>query len=240
MSQPRRAELSDEVLYRSYALPFIIFMLMLLLFPAADALFAWDHPEAAWWQRAPEMLIYPLQTLICGGYLWWSRRGVEWDWSWKPCLIGALLGIPAIGLWLFPYLVGWIDAHDGFDPARIFGEGSALCYGQYILRFIRAVVIVALVEELFWRGFLMRWIIDRDEPQRVPLGTTSWLAYLVPTAGFILIHQPQDYAGAFLFGSIAYLLTVMTKKITPVILYHAVANLVMGICAITLDLPGLW
>ncbi len=231
--------MTDEGLYRSYAVPFIIFMLLLLLFPASDA-FAWDHPEAPWWQRAPEMIIYPLQTLICGGYLWWSRRAVEWDWEWRSCLIGALVAVPAIGVWLLPYLAGWIDASEGFDPERIFGEGTGVAYLQYALRFVRAVVIVALVEEFFWRGFLMRWAVNRDEPQSVPLGTASWLAYLIPTVGFILIHQPQDYAGAFVFGTVAYLLTIKTKRLMPAVIYHAVANLIMGICAIGCDIPGLW
>ncbi len=230
----------DSVLYRSYAVPFIIFMLLTLLFPAADAFFTWDHPEAAWWQRAPEMLVYPLQTIICGGYLWWTRRGVEWDWAWKPCLLGALLGAVGIGLWLVPYFTGWAETGEGFDPGRIFGEGSAMFYIQYLLRFLRAVVIVALVEEFFWRGFLMRWVIDRDNPQSVPFGTASWKAYFVTTVGFILIHQPQDYAGAFIFGTLAYFLTVKTKCLTSLVVYHAMANLIMGLCAVTLDMSGLW
>ncbi len=230
----------DSELYRSYVVPFILFSLLLLLFPVADATIAWDHPDAAWWQRAPEMIIYPLQTLICGGYLWWTRRGIEWDWKLRPCLAGALLGVPAIGLWLVPYFMGWVEVSGGFDPAALFGEHSAITYGQYFLRFLRAVVIVALVEELFWRGFLMRWCVNRDEPQTVPMGTHSWLGYGVTTLGFMLIHQPQDYAGALLFGSIAYILTIKTRQLMPVVLYHAVANLVMGICAISFGMSGLW
>ncbi len=240
MKKSSKIKQGDSILYRSYVTPFIIFMLLTLIFPVAETFFTWDHPEAAWWQRAPEMVVYPLQTLICGGYLWWTRRGVEWDWAWKPCLIAALLGAVGIGIWLIPYLSGWVETQEGFDPARIFGEGSTMFYIQYILRFLRAVVVVALVEEFFWRGFLMRWAVDRDAPQSVPLGTASWKAYLITTVGFILIHQPQDYAGAFIFGTIAYFLTVKTKRLTPVIIYHAVANLIMGLCAVCLGLSGLW
>jgi len=37
------------------------------------------------------------------------------------------------------------------------------------LRTLRAVAIVPIVEELFWRGWLMRWVINNDF-ERVPLG----------------------------------------------------------------------
>ena len=102
------------------------------------------------------------------------------------------------------------------------------------------MLIVPLVEELFWRGFLMRWCIDRDFPQSVPIGRGSWLAYAVTTVAFMLAHNPADYAGAFVYGSIAYFVTVRTRSLLPVILMHAVANLIMGICAVACDLPHLW
>ena len=53
---------------------------------------------------------------------------------------------------------------DGFD-ARMFGANplafdSAADWTSLSLRFFRAVVIVSLVEEIFWRGFLMRWLLE--------------------------------------------------------------------------------
>lgn len=230
----------EQGLFKSYAFPLIIFMLLSALLLVIDAGWAWDHPQAAWWQRSPEMLVYPIQTLVCGGYLWYSRRGITWDWKLSSSLLGALAGLVGIAFWLAPYLMGWIDASVGFDPARIFGEGSAATYLQYSLRFVRAVVIVAMVEEFFWRGYLMRWCVDADEPEKIPFGTHSWKGYLVTTIAFMLVHQVQDYAGAFIFGSLAYALTVLTKRLSAVVLMHAVANLVMGIAAICLALPGLW
>jgi len=231
---------NDSILYSSYVLPLSIFLILMLLLQAAGMSIAWDHPSAAWWQRSPEMLIYPLQTLICGAYLWHTRRNVEWDWTWKGSLLAIPCAIIGIAFWLTPYIFGWIDASEGFDPARIFGKDSAACYLQYSLRFARAVLIVPLVEELFWRGFLMRWCINPNEAQKVPLGTHSWKAYFITTGAFMLIHNPQDYAGAFIFGSIVYWLTVTTRRLTPSILMHAIANLIMGICAIALNIPGIW
>lgn len=232
---------SEAALFRTYAVPFLLFLGLGLLLWVAESSWQWDHPSAPWYQRAPELWVYPLQTLICGGYLLYVRRGAEWHTRPRSCLLGALCGIVGIGLWLIPYLAGRIpDEGNGFAPERIFGAGSLATQAEYTLRFARAVVVVPFVEEFFWRGFLMRWCINRDFPQRVPLGQGSWLAYLLVTAAFMLVHHPCDWAGAFLYGSIAYLLVIRTKQLVPVIIMHAVANLIMGLCAVYLNLPQLW
>ena len=232
---------TDSVLYRTCVYPLAIFMGFTLLLAFGGEAMEWDHPEAAWWQRAPEMWLYPLQTLVCGWWLWHVRNQIQWDWALRPCLAAVLLGLVGIGLWMIPYFTGWIpDEGNGFMPDKIFGAGSALTLAEYAMRFARAAVVVPFVEELFWRGFLMRWCINRDFPQTVAIGTHSWLAYGVTTAAFMLIHAPADWAGAFIYGSLTYLLVVKTKRITPAIVMHATANAVMGICAIYFNLPHLW
>lgn len=234
------ASAGDSSLYRVYVYPLALFLGFNLLFAAANAALKWDHPEAAWWMRAPEMWVYPLQTLVCGWYLWHVRREIPRDGGWGSCCWGAFLGTVGIALWILPYAVGWIPAEGGFEPGRYFGAGSWPFYGEYAFRFCRAVVVVPLAEELFWRGFLMRWCIDRDFPQDVPIGTGSWLAWGVSTVAFMLAHAPGDYPAAFLYGTLAYGLVVWTKRLSPVIVMHAVANLIMGVCAVAFDMPQLW
>lgn len=230
----------EAALFRTCVCPFVLFLGFNLLLFIAENSWTWDHPSAPWWQRAPEMVLYPAQVIVCGAYLWSVRRGVSWRASFGHCVLGILAGVAGIAVWLLPYVNGWIPAEGGFSPERIFGEDSPMVPVQYIFRFLRAVVIVALVEELFWRGYLMRWCINRDFPQSVPIGQGSWLSYAVVTLAFMLAHRPVDYAGAFVYGTFAYLLVLQTRCLLPVILMHAVANLVMGICALSLDLPHLW
>ncbi len=236
---PAAAAAGDAQLYRSCVFPFVLFLAFNALL-AAVAGMQWEHPEAPWWQREPRMWLYPAQTLACAGYLWHVRRGIRWDWALAPCLLGALLGVIGIALWLVPYVAGWIPAEGGFRPEAVFGAGHPAVYAEYALRFARAALVVPLVEELFWRGFLMRWCVNRDNPQDVPLGTPGRLAYGVTTLGFMLIHLPQDYAGAFIFGSLAYYVTVKTRRLMPAVTMHAVANAIMGACAVCCDMPQLW
>ncbi len=234
------APAGDSQLYRSYVYPFVLFLMFNLLL-AFVAGMQWEHPAAPWWQQDPAMWLYPVQTLACAALLWHTRRGVEWDWAWRPCLLGALLGAMGIGLWLVPYVLRWVPQEGGFRPEEVFGaENHTALAVQYTFRFARAVLVVPLVEEFFWRGFLMRWCVNRDFPQTVPLGTPGWLPWGVTTACFMLVHQPQDYAGAFLFGTLAYALVVKTRRLTPAVTMHAVANLIMGLCAVYGDMPQLW
>ncbi len=240
---PQVAEIqpgNDTQLYRCCVYPFVLFLSCNLLLFVAESALQWQHPEAAWWRQQPLLWLYPAQVVICAAYLWYVRRDIAWDWSWRASAWGVLLGCIGIAVWLLPYFNGWIPAEGGFAPEKVLGHGSFATTVQYAFRFARAVLIVPLVEELFWRGFLMRWCVNRDFPQSVPLGTHSVLAYVVTTLAFILVHNPIDYAGAFVYGSLAYVLVVWTRRLTSVFVMHATANLLMGICAVYFQLPHLW
>ncbi len=240
----------EQDLFSVYVLPFAVFMGWTLLLQLASPLLAWDHPAAPWWRQAPEQIVYPLQTLTAGWFVWRVRRRAAWNWSPRGVLLGAAAGLLGIGIWLLPafcarYLPDCLLADPGlksggFNPAAVFGDHRGWIAAAYAMRFARAVIVVACVEELFWRGFLMRFFIDRDHPQKVPVGTASVLSWLATTLAFMFVHKPGDYAAAFLYGSLAYILVVRTRSIGAAVAMHATANLIMGIAAITWGMPGLW
>ena len=49
------------------------------------------------------------------------------------------------------------------------------------------VVLVPLIEELFWRSFLIRWLVDPDF-QKVPIGRVTLMAAAVTSVMFALVH----------------------------------------------------
>ncbi len=258
------AENLETLKTRAYVVPFAVFMCFLVLGQFIDGAIRWEHPEAPWWRHAPEQWLYPLQAITCFVLVWVWRRWIKWDWNLKESCFGIVFGVLGILCWLLPtmvadrlpadlhtyfgepawpwyeYLLGLDVRSEGFDPSIVFNEGSGVWWGALLLRFFRAVVVVALVEELFWRGYLMRLMINRDYPWKVPFGTHSWLAYGVTTLCFILIHNPVDYLGAFVYGSLAYLLTVWRKNLGSVVVMHAVANLLLGLAAVCWGKYGLW
>jgi CAAX prenyl protease-like protein len=179
-------------------------------------------------------------------------------------VIGLFLGTVGIGFWLLPTQIfewmgfasdedvpNWMQKlgvakrREGFDARIVSGlDGAFDSFGDWValsLRFFRAVVIVALVEEIFWRGFLMRWLLKPEgDYWTVPFGKPSWLTFAVVTLAFMLAHAPVDWAGAIAFGSVIYLCAIWTKSLGACVVAHAIANLLMGWYAVSTGKLGLW
>lgn len=249
---------SDEptLWIRRQVIPFAIFMGFLLVLQVAGSFFTVDLPSQPWWRRAPEHWIYPLQTVACLVVLirWW--RAYEFNWSWKWSLAGAVFGVIGIGFWIMPTHLfdllsltkdgwwkwfGFAPRRDGFNPGDVFMEGGAAWWSSLVLRFLRAAVVVALVEEIFWRSFAMRLAIDWEgDYWKQPFGKGSWLSFGLVTGLFMFAHAPVDYFGALIYGSLTYLLCIWSRNLGACVVMHFVANLLMGLYAMSFGKYGLW
>jgi len=240
----------------AHVIPFVIFMGILLLLQLGSDLFQWDHPAAPWWRRWPEQWVYPLQTIICLVYLLRRWRYYEFQWNLRWAAIGVVFGAVGIGFWLLPTVLydhwnlsgetqGWMkwlgiqERIDGFDP-HVFTDPMA--YGfSLTMRFIRAAVVVALIEEIFWRGFLMRFLANSDgDYWKQPFGKHTWLAFIVCTVAFTIAHSPVDYVGALIYGALTYVLCVWSKNLVACVIMHATANFLMGCFIMAFGKYGLW
>ena len=256
MMSDDKADTDGSLLSRAHVVPFAVFMGFLLVLQMAGSFIQWDHPSAPWWKQDPAHWVYPLQTvacLVCLGFYW---RVFEFNWSLKWSALAVLFGAVGIGFWLLPThlhevlviegkpegLLKWLGVmprEDGFDPG-IF-ENPAAYWASLIMRFVRAVVVVALVEEIFWRGFAMRLALDWEgEFWKQPFGKGSWISYLSVTGLFMLAHAPVDWAGAFVYGSLTYWLCIWSRNLGACVVMHAVANLLMGIYIMQTGKNGLW
>jgi membrane protease YdiL (CAAX protease family) len=62
---------------------------------------------------------------------------------------------------------------------------------------------VALAEEIFWRGFLMRFVCDWEgDFWKQPFGRADWRSYVIVTLVFMLAHGSPDRAAALVYGSL--------------------------------------
>ena len=103
------------------------------------------------------------------------------------------------------------------------------------------MVVVALVEEVFWRGFLMRFVMDWEgDWWKQPFGRSAWRSYLIVTGLFIAAHGPLDRPAALVYGSLTYLLCVKTKSLGACVVMHATANFLMGLYIMAYGKYGLW
>jgi CAAX prenyl protease-like protein len=87
------------------------------------------------------------------------------------------------------------------------------------------VLVVPLMEELFWRSFLLRYLIDQNF-ESVPVGSFTWPSFLVTTVLFGLEHH--FLVAGMLAGAIYSLLLYRTRSLAQCVLAHAVTNLALA------------
>ena len=235
--------------------PLVVFMLLSMV----PGWFQVENSALPWYIQQPEHWWYPIQTLLCAGLLFWWRQHYQLAACQPSHLaLATLAATLGIALWILPGFLfqqwhltdsippswwkwlGLADRSDGFDPTLLadhpLGQKISL-----IFRFARSTLVVPLVEELCWRGWLMRYAIAGDKPfTRIPFGTHSWKAFWITTLAVTLIHNPEDWAAAFLWGALVYALAIHTKSLRACILMHALGNLLLGIYILKSGQYGYW
>ncbi len=221
-----------------YVGPFALFILLqtvpgLIKNPAATA---------PWFLRTPEFWVYPLQTLLCGAFLFYHRRDYPRGISPLAALVGLVAGVIVFALWISPQaFFGFAPRLDGFDPSRLLADGqpTATYYATVALRFARLVLVVPCLEEIFWRGFLLRYLI-REDFTALPFGSWSPLSFGVTTVGFLLEHSRPDWSAALVTGIVYNLVATRTRSLSACVLAHAVTNALLGGYVMQTHQWGFW
>ena len=192
--------------------------------------------------RGPEFWVYPLQTLWCGAMLICFRREYPRAGGRTAAWWGAAAGLTAFVLWIAPQALFHASPRlDGFDPERILlAGGNELAYRTTVaLRFVRLVIVVPLLEEIFWRGFLLRFLI-REDFLSLPFGSWTLLSFAVVTAGFTLEHTARDWPAALVTGLLYNFVAVRTRSLPACVLAHALTNLLLGLYIMQTRQWGFW
>ena len=140
------------------------------------------------------------------------------------------LGLVLFFLWIAidkhtPHFA-FLGARTGFNPNREIATPVGIVFFLFV-RFLGLVVVAPVIEEIFYRGFLLRFITDMDDFRRVPVGTFSPLALGVSVALFALSHP--EWLAAAVFALALCLLLRWTKNLFACILAHGVTNLLLGV-----------
>lgn len=157
----------------------------------------------------------------------------------KALITGAIFGILGIVLWIgiekIPY--PHIGGRSSFNPFSAVSDPS-LRYLWIATRFVGLAAVVPVIEELFWRGFLIRYIDNMDDYQKVIPGNHSWVATGVVTAAFTSIHP--EWLAAVVYALLTDQLLRRTKSVGACVAMHAVTNLLLGIYVIITKSWHLW
>jgi CAAX prenyl protease-like protein len=163
--------------------------------------------------------------------LWGFRRHyteLGWGGSAANWGLGILVGVVVLVVWVAPEdLLAPLRMGDprGFDPYA-FGLSGAAVWGLIGVRIFGASVVVPVMEELFWRSFLMRYLIDADFKQ-VALGSFSLFSFAVVAVAFGFEHHRWvvGIAAGLAYGG----LLVWRRDLFTCILAHGVTNLGLGL-----------
>ena len=217
----------------AYCAPFIVFMLFLGL---VDLVTGLKRPE--FFLSNPKYWVFPLQTLVCGGLLiaYWRHYKLQLP---KKVTFTLAIAILVLGIWILPQeLLGFPRRDDGFNPT-VFSSEPLLYWATVGLRFLRLVVAVPLLEEIFWRGFLLRYLI-REDFEAVPFGSFSWTSFGGVTLMFGLAHCGPDFVPALACGALFNWIAIRTRSLSACVLAHAVTNLLLGFYIMTTRQWGFW
>lgn len=184
------------------------------------------------------LYLYPVKALLVALLLVCFRREydeIKWsDFKKTGHTLGSiLLGLSVFVLWInMDWSFASMGENKGFNPYLSHGDSS-----RYLLigvRLFGAAVVVPIMEELFWRSFLLRYIINSNFTA-VRIGTYSLSSFIMGSILFGLEHH-LVLAG-IMAGSAYSLLLYRTKSIAQCILAHAVTNLVLGLYVLR---TGFW
>ena len=223
-------ELTKRLFRERPHLPYVLPLVVFGSFLAVEGYW----PQAKWW-------IYPAKTLATGACLWWLRRefgNLSWRWSWWGIVIGVVVVVQWVGMeeifrarWHYPPLplVGGEGTwHAGFNPEEAFGGRNVSFWIWIGIRMTGAVIVVPIMEELFWRGFLLRFFESRFRYfERVKLGEFGWYACLAVAGLFALVHS--WYISAFVCALFYNWLMHKTKSMLVCVVAHGLTNLLMWI-----------
>lgn len=195
-------------------LPFAIF----IAFVAAQSISGGTSPT--WWAvRDASVTLLLLALLPRYTELKTAPRATPAQWA-----AAILAGVLAFLAWI-QLDQGWnsFPLHGGFDPR----EGPAVQgWGLAALRLLALAVTVPLMEELFWRSFLLRWIDSRNFLASDP-ARASLRAILLTVALFGAEHS--QWLAGLLAGAAYTAVYVRTRNILLTTLSHAITNSFLGI-----------
>lgn len=149
-------------------------------------------------------------------------------------LLSLSVGVIVFVLWInMDWALSSQMAPHGFDPNVLRSNRWIMI----VLRCVGAVIIVPIMEELFWRSFLLRYLINNNF-MSVAIGRLTWFSVVATCLLFGLEHH-YVFAG-IMAGCFFTLIYWRTKSLAHCILCHGVANLCLAIYVLATSQWQFW
>ena len=208
--------------------PFVVFMAWL----AVDKYLPIANP----WKEVLRDLVL-LAAIVGFSRSVLPRRAPHW-------IASVALGIAVFVLWIAPDVLSpswrshWLFQNGIIGKLKTSIPPAELTPLMLGLRVARASLLVPVLEELFWRGWLPRWI-QNTRFERVPVGQYTPLAFWATALLFAAEHGPFWEVG-LLCGIIYNWWMKRTRSLGDLVLVHATTNFALSMFVIASERWTFW
>ena len=201
------------------------------------------------WVKAHVPAAYPIsyvaKTIVVALLLVLLRRHytkIRWDYWW----LGAIVGVVGIFQWVPMQL--WLQGQFEFfkppAPEDVFNPYRDIASPQVrsaflAVRIAGAVLLVPVMEELFWRDFLWRQVLAPNDFKLAAVGEWGLAPLLIVSGAFAFVHGNwwlTSVVWALMVGG----LLVYTKSLGACIVAHAVTNLLLAVYVLRTGVWAFW
>lgn len=211
-------------------LPFGVFIGMMVLDPILAPLLPGGF-DGRWLYGVRVGLVVLVLGLLWRRYTELTRptsvRGMDW-------VLGLVVGVAVFALWVnLDFRPLALGPGEGFDPR----SGGTLNVGLVAVRLGGACLVVPVMEELFWRSFVFRWLHRPAFLTLDPKGV-GLRALIISSVLFASEHRLW-FAGLVAGLSYGWLYR-RTGNLRVPILAHAVTNGLLGVFVLATESWWFW
>lgn len=178
---------------------------------------------------------------LVGAWMIWEMRPfvkeLRLNFSWEAVVVGVGVLVMWVGINSWYPKLSELFVNLGlskppvtpalpWNPNLQFGDGAPLAWFFIVARLLGASLVVPVLEEVFFRSFLYRYIAKPDF-QSVSLGFFAWTPFLLTALIFGLEHE--EWLAGILCAFAYQGLVLWKKRLGDAIVAHGITNLLLGL-----------
>jgi CAAX prenyl protease-like protein len=185
---------------------------------------------------------YPLRVIVALLAISWNRddylAGLRQHLRGRPILSWHAIGLGVAVYVLWMAISAWTNPQLATGPPQELGlMAPPLAVAWIGTRALGSVVTVPIVEELAFRGFLLRRLTGSDFT-KVPYDRWHWPAVLISSLAFAAVHQ--QWIGGFAAGLLYAYAQKRRGLLSDAIVAHAVTNALITVEVLIAGHWSLW
>jgi CAAX prenyl protease-like protein len=180
--------------------------------------------------------IYLAKLVVSGWLLLLARRAISelrWNLSWEAVAVGCGVFILWVGVDPLLQQLGWAASYPKlnlsgppWNPPATFHSAPLAAWFFIGVRILGSSILVPMLEEVFFRSFLYRYI-ERVDFLSVPLSRFALRSFLITSVIFGFEHR--EWLAGILTGFAYQLLVCRKGRLGDAITAHAITNFLLGL-----------